>query len=95
MANPAAYAVSKGGLVQLTRWLATTLAPRVRVNCIAPGGILRNQPESFQRQYIQRTPLQRMGEEADIIGAVVYLATDMSAYVTGQTLVVDGGWSAW
>lgn len=95
MANPAAYAVSKGGLVQLTRWLATTLAPRVRVNCIAPGGILRNQPESFQRQYIQRTPLQRMGEESDIIGAVVYLATDMSAYVTGQTLVVDGGWSAW
>ncbi len=95
MGNPAAYAASKGGLLQHTRWLSTVLAPRIRVNAISPGGIRRNQPESFQQQYVQRTPLQRLGAEEDLKGAVAYLASDLSSYVTGQNLVVDGGWSAW
>lgn len=95
MANPAAYAVSKGGLVQLTRWLATVLAPSVRVNAIAPGGLKRNQPEAFIARYRERTPLGRMGREEDLKGALVYLASDLSAYVTGQVLAVDGGWTAW
>ena len=93
--NPAAYAASKGGLLQLTRWMATTLAPSVRVNAIAPGGLRRKQPRSFQRKYVERTPLGRMAVEEDIKGAVVYLASDLSSYVTGHTLVVDGGWTAW
>jgi NAD(P)-dependent dehydrogenase (short-subunit alcohol dehydrogenase family) len=95
MGNPAAYAASKGGLVQLTRWLATTLAPDVRVNCITPGGVERGQPEAFAARYVARTPLRRMARESDFAGAAVFLASDASAYVTGQNLVVDGGWSAW
>lgn len=95
MANPAAYGASKGGLLQLMRHLATTLAPRVRVNAISPGGLWRAQPEAFQRRYCERTPLGRLGTEEDLKGAVAFLASELSAYVTGHNLVVDGGWTTW
>lgn len=95
MGNPAAYAASKGGLVQLTRWLATVLAPAIRVNGISPGGIFRQQPDLFVSRYVARTPLGRMAIEEDFKGAVAYLASDLSAYVTGQNLMVDGGWTVW
>lgn len=95
MGNPAAYAASKGGLIQLTRWLATTLAPDIRVNTISPGGVFRNQPEKFVERYIERTPLARMATEKDFKGVTAYLASDLSAYTTGQNLIVDGGWTTW
>ena len=95
MGNPAAYAVSKGGLIQLTRWLATTLAPDIRVNAISPGGVLRNQPKEFIQRYNARTPLGRMATEEDFKGVIAYLASDLSQYVTGQNLLVDGGWTIW
>ena len=95
MANPAAYGASKGGLDQLTRYLATALAPRVRVNTLSPGGIARQQPAVFAERYAARTPLGRMGTEEDVKGAIAFLASDASAYVTGQSVFVDGGWSAW
>lgn len=95
MGNPGAYAASKGGLTQMTRWLATTLAPAVRVNCISPGGISRGQTEVFIDRYVYRTPLGRMGTEEDFKGAILFLASDMSAWMTGQNILVDGGWSAW
>lgn len=95
MGNPAAYAASKGGLIQLTRWLATTLAPRVRVNAISPGGVKRDQPADFVERYEQRTPLKRMATEEDFRGAIAFLASDMSRYVTGHNLAVDGGWGIW
>nr|MBI3612716.1 SDR family oxidoreductase [Nitrospirota bacterium] len=95
MSNPAGYGVSKGGLLQLMRYLATVLAPRVRVNAISPGGVRRNQPEAFHQRYISRTPMVRMATEEDFKGAVAYLASDLSGYVTGHNLVVDGGWTAW
>jgi NAD(P)-dependent dehydrogenase (short-subunit alcohol dehydrogenase family) len=95
LGNPGAYAASKGGVIQLTRWLATTLAPNVRVNCISPGGIERGQNEQFQDRYTALTPLKRMGREEDLKGAVAFLASDLSQYVTGQNLMVDGGWTAW
>ncbi len=95
MSNPAAYAASKGGLIQLTRWLSTTLSPTVRVNAISPGGVWRNQPEVFVQRYEARTPLERMATEEDFAGALAFLASDQSRYVTGQNLAVDGGWSAW
>lgn len=95
LANPAAYGASKGGLIQLTRWLSTTLAPQVRANVISPGGVARGQPETFVSRYSERTPLKRMAVEEDFRGAVAYLASDMSSYVTGQILAVDGGWGAW
>ena len=95
MGNPAAYGVSKGGLIQLTRWLATTMAPNVRVNSISPGGIYRRQPEEFVSKYSDRTPLGRMAVEDDFKGAVAFLGSNLSAYVTGQILQVDGGWGEW
>ena len=95
MGNPAAYAASKGGLIQLTRWLATVLAPAVRVNAISPGGVWRNQPECFHERYAKRTPLGRMAVEEDFKGAAAYLASDLSAYVTGQNMMIDGGFTCW
>ena len=95
MGNAAAYAASKGGLLQVTRWLATVLAPDVRVNCVSPGGVWRHQPKPFVNEYCQRTPMKRMGTEEDMIGIIAYLACDLSMYVTGQHFSIDGGWSAW
>ena len=95
MSNPAAYGASKGGLIQFTRWLATTIAPHVRVNAISPGGIFRNQPEKFVTRYNARTPLGRMATEDDFRGVIAFLASDLSKYVTGQNLAVDGGWGIW
>jgi NAD(P)-dependent dehydrogenase (short-subunit alcohol dehydrogenase family) len=95
MGSAAGYSASKGGLIQFTRYLATILAPDIRVNSISLGGVWRNQPKSFVQNYVERTPLKRMATEEDTKGAIVYLASDLSAYVTGHNLVVDGGWSAW
>jgi len=95
MGNPAAYASSKAGLCQLTRWLATTVAPEVRVNAISPGGIYRNQPTKFVERYEYRTPLGRMATEDDFSGVIAFLASNMSRYVTGQVFKVDGGWGIW
>lgn len=95
MQHPAAYGASKAGLLQLTRYFATVLAPSVRVNSLTPGGVWRNQPGAFLERYKARTPLRRMAVEEDFKGAVAFLASDLSAYVTGTNLVVDGGWTAW
>jgi len=95
MGNPAAYGVSKAGLNHLTRYLATVLAPYIRVNSIIPGGIWRNQLESFHERYKDRTPMKRMGTEDDLKGAIAYLASDISSYTTGINLIVDGGYTAW
>jgi len=93
--NPVAYGAAKGAIRQLTRYLATTLAPAVRVNSISPGGVLRDQDERFVQRYSARTPLGRMAGAEDVKGAVAFLASDLSEYVTGHDLVVDGGWTAW
>jgi NAD(P)-dependent dehydrogenase (short-subunit alcohol dehydrogenase family) len=95
MGNPAGYAVSKGGIIHLTRWLATTLAPEVRANSVSPGGIERAQPKEFVDAYVAKTPLRRMANEGDIIGTIAFLLSDASVYITGQNISVDGGFSAW
>ena len=95
MATPAAYSVTKSGLIGLTRWLATTIAPDVRVNAIAPGGIFRNQPDEFVKKYSSKTPLERMATEDDFRGIIQFLASDLSSYVTGQVISVDGGFGVW
>jgi len=95
LANPVAYGASKGALLQLTKYLATLLAPAVRVNAVSPGGVERGQDPTFVARYRSRTPLGRMATEEDVKGAVAYLAGDLSGYVTGHNLVVDGGWTAW
>jgi len=65
------------------------------VNAITPGGVARGQDERFVARYVEKTPLQRMATEEDFKGVVCYLASDLSAYVTGQNLAVDGGWGVW
>jgi len=95
MGNPAGYAATKGGLVQLTRWLATTLSPHIRANSVSPGGIERSQPQAFIDAYVAKTPLGRMASEEDIVGAIVFLLSQASGYITGQNITVDGGFSAW
>ena len=95
MINPAAYSASKGGLVQLTKWLSTMLAPDIRVNAISPGGISRSQIDKFKSRYEKRTPLGRMANEKDVANAVIYLLSKESSYITGQNIFVDGGWSVW
>ena len=94
MGNPAAYAASKAGLMQLTRWMAPSVAPHVRVNNIVLGGIERGQPESFLEKYNAKVPLARMATEEDIKGAIAYLSSALSSYMTGQSLFLDGGWTA-
>jgi NAD(P)-dependent dehydrogenase (short-subunit alcohol dehydrogenase family) len=75
--------------------LATTLAPDVRVNAVLPGGVFRNQPKEFVKRYEKRTPLGRMANNDDFKGVIAYLASDLSAYVTGEKILVDGGWTVW
>ncbi len=91
ISNPAGYGVSKAGLNYMTKWMAKTFGPKIRVNSISPGGIIRNQPKKFIKQYVEKVPLGRMANEKDVINSVIFLASDMSNYITGQNIVVDGG----
>ena len=93
----AAYGAIKGGVVNLTRTLAVVWAPQgVRVNCISPGGFPGATINSeFYQNFINKVPLNRMGDRNDLKGAVVFLASDAGAYVVGHNLLVDGGWTAW
>lgn len=96
MTMPAAYAAIKGGIIALTRYIATYYGKyNVRANAVSPGGIFDGQPASFVERYSRKTPLGRMGRPDEITGAVIYLASDASSYVTGENIMVDGGWTAW
>ena len=94
MSNPAAYSAAKSGLIQLTKWLAKTIGPETRVNAISPGGIFRNQPKKFVKAYTKKTALNRMAKENDFVGIIALLSSDASSYITGQNIIVDGGWGA-
>jgi NAD(P)-dependent dehydrogenase (short-subunit alcohol dehydrogenase family) len=94
--KPVAYSVSKSAILNLTRYLATYWAKEgVRVNTLTLAGVWNDQPPEFLEAYETRVPLGRMLEAPEALGAVVFLASDASSYVTGSNVVVDGGWSAW
>ena len=94
--KPVAYSVSKSAILNLTRYLATYWAKDgVRVNTLTLAGVFDEQPPEFLEAYSARVPMGRMLDAEEALGAVVFLASDASSYVTGSNVVVDGGWSAW
>lgn len=91
----AQYSAIKGGIINLTRYLASYFGKQgVRVNCVSPGGIFDNQNPVFVANYEKKVPMGRMGNPDDIAPAVSFLLSDEAKYITGQNLIVDGGWTA-
>lgn len=93
MHNPIAYGSAKAALDQITKYLTSICGPKINVNSILPGGIKRSQNKKFMKRYIEKTPLKRMATEQDISNAVIFFSSDMSNYITGQSIVIDGGYS--
>ncbi len=94
ISSPAVYSVSKASVIALTKYLASYWGKyNIRVNSISPGGIYSGQNETFVKKYSKKVPLGRMAQEKDVIGMTLFLASDVSSYITGQNILIDGGFS--
>jgi NAD(P)-dependent dehydrogenase (short-subunit alcohol dehydrogenase family) len=96
MGCPAAYSASKGGIMALSQYLASYWAAKgVRVNQITPHGVWNQHEKKFEENFAKFTPLKRMSSNHEVAGALVYLLSDASSYVTGHNMLVEGGWTTW
>lgn len=89
------YSTSKGAVIQLSRYLAVHLAPRISINCIAPGGVEYKQDREFVKKYSRYAPMRRMMKRNELNKLLEYLCSDGSSYMTGSVITIDGGWTAW
>lgn len=90
------YGASKAGVIQMTKYLAVHVKSKnIRINAISPGGIFNNQNESFVKNYENKTPMKRMGNEDEIAKTILFLCSDEASYITGQNIIVDGGFTIW
>ena len=95
--TPEIYGATKAAMINITKYFAAYMAPNnVRVNCISPGGVFHEEEnETFLKKYSEKVPLGRKAKVSEIAGSIVYLASDEASYITGQNLIIDGGWTAW
>ncbi len=95
MTSPAAYSAIKGGIINLTRYLASYYGPKnIRINAVSPGGIFNNQHPLFVNQFSAKVPLRRLAKAEEIAPVIGFLLSDHASYITGQNILVDGGWTA-
>ena len=96
LTTPAVYSATKSGLIGLSRWISTSYGKyNIRSNILSPGGVFDNQEKKFVKNYTSKVPLNRMAKWKDYDGAILFLSSDASSYMTGSNLVIDGGWTAW
>jgi NAD(P)-dependent dehydrogenase (short-subunit alcohol dehydrogenase family) len=96
LGNPIAYSASKGGIIMLSKYLGAYWAARgVRVNCVTPHGVLNNHESGFINRFSAMSPMKRLMNVSEVVGAVLFLASDASSYATGSNLLIEGGWTAW
>jgi NAD(P)-dependent dehydrogenase (short-subunit alcohol dehydrogenase family) len=96
LGNPVAYSASKGGVIMLTKYLGAHWAERgVRVNCVTPHGVEAGHEAGFVQRFRAKSPMRRLMRSDEVVGAVLFLASDASSYATGSNVLVEGGWTAW